>query len=150
MYKITPNKIIYSGVATVVFWDDGTKTVVKKAEGTKDDRYNAFCAALAVKMYGTNSALKKYIKAAENAENAKKPTINSAPIKNSPYIKVGDRVRVLDGSQIPHYTGGWCMSDRVGKISTVISIDKEWWDGRKSARLAGECWTFDLRGLEKV
>ena len=97
--------IIYNGPATVVLWDDGTKTVVKKAEGTTDDRYNAFCAALAKKMYGTNGALKKYIK---DAENAKKPT------KNSTLIKEGDRVRVLDGSKIPNYFGGWFMGDQVG------------------------------------
>lgn len=71
MNGFTPIKIIYNGVATVVFWNDDTKTVVKRSTGTKDDRYNAFCAALAKKMYGTNSALKKYIECAENAKNPK-------------------------------------------------------------------------------
>lgn len=138
MYE--PRKIIYNGVATIVFWDDGTKTVVKRAKGTKDDRYNAFCAALAKKMYGTNSTLKKCIK---DAENAKKHT-NNTP------IKVGDRVRVLDGSEIPNYTGGWAMAHNVGKIFTVIAIDDDWTGDRKFAELEGDCCCYDLRGLEKV
>lgn len=142
MYKITPQRIIYNGKATIVFWNDGTKTVVKRAEGTKDDKYNAFCAALAIKMYGSNSELQKMIK---RAENAKKRT-SSTP------IKAGDCVRVLDGSHIPNYTGGWTkdMQDNVGKIFTVRRIDEVWGAERKSAELDGGGFIFDLRGLEKV
>ena len=59
---ITVDRIFYDDVATVVFWTDGTKTVVKCAEGTKYDEYAAFCIALAKKIYGNNSALKRAIK----------------------------------------------------------------------------------------
>ena len=59
---ITVDHIFYDDVATVVFWTDGTKTVVKCAEGTKYDEYAAFCIALAKKIYGSNSALKRAIK----------------------------------------------------------------------------------------
>lgn len=59
---ITVDHIFYDDVATVVFWTDGTKTVVKCAEGTKYDEYAAFCIALAKKIYGNNSALKRAIK----------------------------------------------------------------------------------------
>lgn len=48
-------RIIYNNPATIVFWMDGTKTVVKKAKGEKFNKYTAFCAALAKKMYGNNS-----------------------------------------------------------------------------------------------
>ena len=58
---ITVDHIFYDDVATVVFWTDGTKTVVKCAEGTKYDEYAAFCIALAKKIYGNNSALKRAI-----------------------------------------------------------------------------------------
>ena len=57
-------KIIHSGPVTVVFWKDGTKTLVRCAAHDAYDEYNAFCAALAIKMYGNNSKLKKMIKKA--------------------------------------------------------------------------------------
>lgn len=58
----TPKKIIRNGPATIVMWPDGTKTVVKRAEGEEDNTYSAFCAALAIKIFGSNSRLKKKVK----------------------------------------------------------------------------------------
>lgn len=55
-------KIIKNGPATIVFWIDNTKTVVKRKEGAEDDIYVAFCAALAKKMYGTNSKVNKMLR----------------------------------------------------------------------------------------
>ena len=55
-------RILRNGPATIVFWGDGTKTVVKRPEGKEDDIYEAFTAALGIKMYKTNSHLKKLIK----------------------------------------------------------------------------------------
>lgn len=55
-------KIIKNGPATIVFWMDGKKTVVKRKEGAEDDIYVAFCAALAKKMYGTNSKVNKMLR----------------------------------------------------------------------------------------
>ena len=57
-----PTKIIYNGPATIVFWADGTKTIVKKSKKEKDNKYNAFCAALAKKIYGTNSNVNRIVK----------------------------------------------------------------------------------------
>ncbi len=54
-------KIVRNGPATIVFWDDGTKTIVKRAEGTKDDIYMAFCSAFTKKMLGNNSRIKRVI-----------------------------------------------------------------------------------------
>lgn len=56
-----PKKVYYaetSGV-TVVLWKDGTKTIVRAAEGDAHDAYLGYCAALAKKIHGTNSALKR-------------------------------------------------------------------------------------------
>ena len=58
---LTPERIIHSGPATIVFWNDKTKTVVKCSENDIYDEYEAFCAALAIKMFGSNSHLKKMI-----------------------------------------------------------------------------------------
>ena len=54
-------RIIRSGIATIVFWDDGTKTIVKRSADTQDDPYAAFCAALAKKVYGSNTAVKRIL-----------------------------------------------------------------------------------------
>lgn len=54
--------IFYDDIATVVFWKDGTKTIVKCPEGTPYDEYTAFCMAVVKKFYGTNSAIKRVIK----------------------------------------------------------------------------------------
>ena len=59
-----PHRIIFNYPATIVFWEDGTKTLVKCATGTDPDLYNAFCAALAKKIFDSNSHLKKVIEEA--------------------------------------------------------------------------------------
>lgn len=55
----TPDRILRSGDATIVFWRDGEKTVVKKASDEEDNEYVAFCSALAKKIFGSNNAVKK-------------------------------------------------------------------------------------------
>lgn len=59
---LDPIKIIVNGPATIVFWEDGTKTVVKTAKGETWDIYHAFTAALAIKVFGSNSKIKKILK----------------------------------------------------------------------------------------
>jgi hypothetical protein len=68
--SLVPTKIIRSNNATIVFWSDDTKTVVKRSQNTPDDPYNAFCAALGIKLYGTNSALKRAIREAGGLPDA--------------------------------------------------------------------------------
>ena len=58
---LTPKRILRSGPATIVFWQDGTKTIVKLSEGEEDNAYAAFTAALGVKIFGSNSKLKKMV-----------------------------------------------------------------------------------------
>lgn len=59
---IWPERIVKSGRATIVFWEDDTKTVVKRSPDEPDNDYNAFCAALAIHTFGSNSAVKRIIK----------------------------------------------------------------------------------------
>ena len=54
-------RIIRNGPATIVIWKDGTKTIVKRRDDEPDDPYAAFCAGLAIRIYGNNSKLKKMI-----------------------------------------------------------------------------------------
>lgn len=57
MFK--PEKVMQQGKATIFFWKDGTKTVVKLQKGDSGDIYDAFAAAVTKKMFGSRTALKK-------------------------------------------------------------------------------------------
>lgn len=50
--------IVFSDPATIVFWEDGTKTVVKCMNGEKFERYAGFMAACMKKMFGSTSRAK--------------------------------------------------------------------------------------------
>lgn len=60
--SMNPKKIIKSADRTIVFWKDGTKTIVKRSYDSEDDIYSAFTAALAEKIYGSNSQVKKILR----------------------------------------------------------------------------------------
>ena len=57
-----PVRILKNGPATVVFWQDGSKTVVKPGPDVTPNEYDAFTAALAIRIFGNNSRLKKLIR----------------------------------------------------------------------------------------
>lgn len=56
-----PKRVIFNPPATVVFWKDGTKTVVKSMEDDQFNPYYGFVCALAKKIYGSNSAVKSIV-----------------------------------------------------------------------------------------
>lgn len=56
-----PERVVYSGPKTIVFWPDGTKTMVSLMEGEKHDEYGAFCAAFLKKMFGSTHKAKKFL-----------------------------------------------------------------------------------------
>lgn len=58
---VKPTKIIYSGRKTIVFWNDGTKTMVTRNPEDQFDVYTAFCAALAKKIFNSTSAAKRMV-----------------------------------------------------------------------------------------
>lgn len=59
----TIEKIIFNGPATIVFWTDGTKTIVRCNDVTEaiDDREKAVFAACAKKLLGTNATGSNYL-----------------------------------------------------------------------------------------
>lgn len=61
-FVLEVKKIIKNGPATIVFWTDGTKTIVKLQEGDQDDIYAGFTAALAKKIFGSTSKVRKIMK----------------------------------------------------------------------------------------
>lgn len=64
--------------------------------------------------------------------------------------KVGDYVLVLDGSDIPDYTGNWAMTEYVGKIYKIRALKEL--EGLPTYYLSGDtcCLNFDERGLALV
>lgn len=61
-YLLTPVKIRKDGPVTVVFWQDGTATSVRCGAGETYDDYVAFCAALAKKLFLSNSSIKRILR----------------------------------------------------------------------------------------
>lgn len=69
-------------------------------------------------------------------------------------FKIGDRVKVLDGSNIDDYTGGWCaiMFDYCGETATVIA--RESYRGKRGYHLKSDnekfntFVLFDERGIK--
>lgn len=156
--ELKPKKIIFNYPATIVFWNDGTKTVVKCATGTEPDMYNAFCAALAKKIYGTNSRLKRII---ETAAKVIPPRKQHHRLKKSTKITfdnlhIGDKVRLLDGSNIENFVGGWTqgMEEDVGKVCTVSGVinTRDWHSTGICVHEEDEVhFSFwDIRALEKI
>ena len=72
---------------------------------------------------------------------------------SKPKFKVGDKVRILDGSKIKNYIGGWTggMKRHIGEIATIKSITKCW--GTPDYCYCLEEFSYyiwDERGLELV
>ena len=60
-FQFAPKEIIYNDAATIVYWSDGTKTVVKCNENDEYSEYAGFVAAVAKKMYGGANAINRLI-----------------------------------------------------------------------------------------
>ena len=72
-WKLTPKKVIFNGPATVVMWQDGTKTVVKKTEDDTDDREKAVMFAILKKACGSRGNMNRYLnKFKEDKSNEEK------------------------------------------------------------------------------
>ena len=57
----TPKQIIHNPNAVIVFWKDGTKTIVRRREGDTDDIHSAFGQALAKKLFGGTTTVHKMV-----------------------------------------------------------------------------------------
>lgn len=65
-------------------------------------------------------------------------------------FKVGDKVRILDGSNIENYAGGWIQKMRryVGEIHEISNVEHLSSDST-NYRLEGVAYVWDERGLER-
>lgn len=74
-------RILKNGDYMTVLWEDGDKTIVKRAEDEAESDYAAFTAALGIKCYGSNSALKRLVASAEVQGKKKKKQKEESPLK---------------------------------------------------------------------
>lgn len=94
--SISPRKIIKDTdkCSTTVKWGDGHYTTVIRSKDDPDDDYAAFCAALAIKVFGSNSGVKKVIKDFLVVDNT---------------IKVGDLVDITDSGCLYTTYADWAV-----------------------------------------
>ena len=78
-------RVVYHDPATIVFWKDGTKTVVKCIDGQPYEKYAGFCAALAKKIYGGTSTAKKIAGAKDKPVKIEvEEPVNEEPLAGEP------------------------------------------------------------------
>lgn len=65
-------KIIHSGDYTHIMWEDGSKTSVKRAEGTPNDPYSAFAQAVLKKLFGSTENAKFEHELRQNSDKVQK------------------------------------------------------------------------------
>lgn len=56
------DRIVVNGRATIVFWHDGDKTIVKAEPNTTPDLYAGFTAAVTKRVFGANARIKRILK----------------------------------------------------------------------------------------
>lgn len=133
--SIVPKRILRSGDRTIVFWQDGTKTIVKRSEDELDNDYAAFTAAFAIKLFGSNSALKRMIFKKLEYQKAKQKKMR---------FSEGDTVKTKDtlvcGAMYDGFTFG---SDMRTECSEVVKAD----DSDNTYKLSNGYW-YPARMLE--
>ncbi len=60
-FGLSVQKVIFNNPKTIVFWSDGSKTIVSCREGDTFDNYAGFCAAVTKKILGSTSHAKKIL-----------------------------------------------------------------------------------------
>ena len=94
------NRVIFCDPATIVFWEDGTKTIVKTCDGDKFERYMGFAVACMKKMFGSTSRAKKILDevAVDQVVDRKHKQSNYVPDLNTAFSKVVGQLEDTDGT----------------------------------------------------
>lgn len=91
--RFIAKKILKNGDYMTVLWADGTKTIVKRAADEAESDYAAFTAAVGIKAYGSNSALKRIVASAEEQGKKKKKKQNEGSAEaGNPFEKVASEI----------------------------------------------------------
>lgn len=101
-------KVIFNDPATIVFWEDGTKTVVKCMEGDTFSREMGLAMCICKKVLGNNY------------HRVFKEWSTEEPKQKSKY-KVGDRVRFWDGAK--SRIGTIVKDDGSGRMQYIVDTE---------------------------
>ena len=140
-------KIQRNGKYTTVIWKDGTVTRVTCQDSDEPDDLRAFEEALAKKLYGSRTALKKFFeartvdverkkeikKSSKRWKNDRKRRSNGEVIardSNGVELKVGDTVYIKDFSEL-NWGGKVYHIDKIGDCTVTI----------REHELPSECFT---------
>ena len=98
-------RVIYNDPATIILWDDGTKTIAKCMEGDTYDREKGFVIAYLKKMIGNTTFRDELIKWCEVEEDKTEWRVVDRPVRAGDYIrlitpmftfnKIGDIMKVF-------------------------------------------------------
>ena len=59
------DRVIFNDPATIIYWKDGSKTVVKRSDDDIWDPEKGFCMAVIKKLYGHTSFIKRFMEPEE-------------------------------------------------------------------------------------
>ena len=59
------DRVIFNDPATIIYWKDGSKTVVKRSDDDIWDPEKGFCMAIIKKLYGRTSFIKRFMEPEE-------------------------------------------------------------------------------------
>ena len=62
------DRVIFNDPATIILWNDGSKTVVKRSDDDVWDSEKGFCMAVIKKLYGNTSFIKRFIEQEEEIQ----------------------------------------------------------------------------------
>ena len=117
-----PKKIIRSGEYTTVLWMDGTKTIVKRMPGSEDSDYAAFTAALAKKVYGTNSKVERIVAKTERVKTKAEKKAEKKAKHKAESEKSGERKYIVSQyGQVAEWKGIETDSTGVGEKVIVFA-----------------------------
>ena len=77
-------RVLFNNPATIVFWADGTKTIVKCMEGEKFERYAGFAAACMKKLFKSTLHAKDIME--KYGVDQVRATVQSVPSERPEYI----------------------------------------------------------------
>lgn len=106
----------FSGPAIIVFWTDGTKTVVKCRKGDKFDPEKGIAMACAKKLLGNEDGYHKEIAKYTNVENS----VKAGPPKDIEKLR-----RIVSASCFPLNCVTECPCRKLGYCFTISRADRK-------------------------
>lgn len=175
--KVQIEKVIFNNPATVVIWNDGSKTVVKCQPGDTYSKETGLALCIAKKYLGNkgnfNEVFKKWIpeetEPVEETIEVEDKETGAINLLRSGDISVGDKVRVVrfgqtyttyrdwveDHVKDPADAVKWAEGDLmrngdIGVVKYLASHDRSWEGDLAYIEIDNKCYVVNVWGLEKV